>query len=109
MRHRPALLIAAALVLLAGFGLALSTVSETVSSTPGPGGTAPVSAPKTPALPPDATVPAKPPGNAAGTSAWPAQTSPSPSSDDHRDDERGQDDEHGQEDQGREDDDRSDG
>lgn len=101
VRHRPALMAAAALVLLAGFGLALATVSDTVSPNPHPGGTAPASAPKTPALPPDATVPAEPPGDAAGTGAWPTQTSPPPRSDDH------QDDEHGREDQEREDDDRS--
>ncbi|MEU5278569.1 hypothetical protein AB0G87_19395 [Streptomyces asoensis] len=101
-RHRTVLMAAAALVVLGGFGLALSSVSETVSSDPHPGGTAQVSAPRSPTaqpLPPDPAATPEPPGGAAGTTASPTQTSSSPSAGQ----DRGRDEKHGREEQGRED------
>lgn len=77
-RHRSVLIAAAALVVLSGFGFALSSVSETVSSNPTPGGTAQVSAPRSPTappLPPDVTAGPASPGGGAGTAAAPTQTS----------------------------------
>ena len=50
-RRRHALMVAAALVVVGGFGLALSMVSDTVSTNPASGGTARVPAPKSPQLP----------------------------------------------------------
>ncbi|MFJ8600034.1 hypothetical protein ACIREM_15165 [Streptomyces shenzhenensis] len=96
----PALTVVAALVLLGGFGLALSTVSDTVTSTPDPGGPAQVSAPRSPgapSLPPDATLPAGPPGAAVDTAVASTQTAVPPVTDDHGDDG------HREEEQGRED------
>ncbi|MFI7405637.1 hypothetical protein ACIBW9_35050 [Streptomyces sp. NPDC049541] len=97
-RHQSVLLAAAALVVLGGFGLALSSVSQTVSSNPTPGGTAQVSAPRSPTarpLPPDPADTPEPPGSAA----VPTQTSSSPGAGEDRDREK----EHGREEQGRED------
>ncbi|MFF0001579.1 hypothetical protein [Streptomyces avermitilis] len=101
-RHRSVLMAAAALVVLGGFGFALSSVSETVSSNPTPGGTAQVSAPRSPTaqpLPPDPAATPESPGGAAGTAAVPTQTSSSPGAGEDRD----RDKEHGREEQGRED------
>ncbi|MEV5802350.1 hypothetical protein [Streptomyces collinus] len=105
VRHRSAVTTVAALVLLAGFGLALSTVSTTVTSNPDPGGTAQVSAPKSPdapSLPPDATLPAQPPGAGTNTATLPPQTTVPPVTYDRGDDD------HGEKKQGREDEDHAD-
>lgn len=105
VRHRSAVTAVAALALLGGFGLALSTVSDTVTSDPNPGGTAQVSAPKSPgspSLPPDATLPAEPPGGAVNTATPPTQTALPPVTGDHGDDD------HGEQEQGREDGDHAD-
>ncbi|WP_250400432.1 hypothetical protein [Streptomyces cellostaticus] len=94
-------MVAAAVLLLGGFGLALSTVSDTVSSDPTPGGTAQVSAPKSPTgqpLPPVASATAGP-GIGAGASAAPTETSPLPCAGE----DRGRDEEHGPGERGRED------
>jgi hypothetical protein len=109
-RRRPVLMVAAALVVMSGFGVALSMVSDTVSSDSvpsGPGGTAQVSAPKSPnepSLPPDATAPASPPavGGAGGdgASAAPSPTGLLPGAGEERGDEHGED---GREDRGRRD------
>ncbi|MGI3224324.1 hypothetical protein ACRJ4B_10600 [Streptomyces sp. GTA36] len=96
--RRPALLAAAAMVIMGGFGLALSMVNDTVSSTPDPGassGTAQVSAPKSPpapVLPPPATASAPPPagGGAGDVTFSPTQSSPLPGTGDQRDDQREQ-------------------
>ncbi|WP_317443888.1 hypothetical protein [Streptomyces collinus] len=110
LRHRPAVTAVAALALLGGFGLALSTVSDTVTSTPDPGGTARVSAPRSPgspSRPPDATLPTGPTGptgpsgTGVGTATAPTGTVPPPVTGDHDDD-------HGEEERGREDDDHAD-
>lgn len=115
VRRRPALMVAAALVAMGGFGAALSMVSDTVSSDSvpsGPGGTAQVSAPKSPtepSLPPEATASASPPaaGGAGGdgTSATPSPTGLLPGTGELGDDEHGED---GREGRGREDGDRAD-
>jgi hypothetical protein len=109
-RRRPALMAAAALVVMGGFGVALSMVSDTVSSDSvlsGSGGTAQVSAPKSPiepALPLDATASAAPPAAGGtggdGASAAPTATSLLPGTGHQRDDEHGED---AEEDRGRED------
>lgn len=99
VRPRSLLTAAAALVVLGGFGLALSTVSD---SPTGPGGTAQVSVPKSPTtLPVSPTPPVttEPPGNAVSPTAAPTQTSVPPGASDDRD--RGE--KQGREDQGRED------
>ncbi|WRZ88657.1 hypothetical protein OHB54_06020 [Streptomyces sp. NBC_01007] len=101
-RRRTVLMAAAALILVGGFGLALSTVSDTVTSNPHPGGTARVSAPKSPAppsLPSSATTSDEPPIDAVSPAVTPPQTAPSPGADDHRGDDDAK------EDPGREDDD----
>ncbi|MEW2306773.1 hypothetical protein AB0958_43770 [Streptomyces sp. NPDC006655] len=106
-RPRSVLTAAAALVVLGGFGLALSTVSDTVTSPPSPGSTVQVSVPKPPAtqsLSPTAPT-AEPPGDAASLTAAPTLTSLPP--DTGQDRERS--DEHGREDQRREDGDNADG
>ncbi|MGW2705679.1 hypothetical protein [Streptomyces sp. NPDC001340] len=110
VRHRSAAVAVAAIALLGGFGLALSTVSDTVTSTPNPGGTVQVSAPRSPgspSLPPDAALPAQPSGAGANTATPPAQTAVPPVTGDHGDDDHG-DDDHGEEEQGREDGDHAD-
>lgn len=76
-QHRAVLIAAAALVVLGGFGFALSSVSQTVSSNPTPGGTAQVSAPRSPTaqpLLPDVTAIPASPGDGAGTATAPTQT-----------------------------------
>ncbi|MFE1314387.1 hypothetical protein [Streptomyces sp. NPDC058755] len=105
VRHRSAAVAVAALALLGGFGLALSTVSDTVTSTPNPGGTAQVSAPRSPgspSLPPDPALPAQPSGAGANTATPPTQTAVPPVTGDRGDDD------HGEEEQGREDGDHAD-
>ncbi|WP_406731641.1 hypothetical protein [Streptomyces sp. NBC_01794] len=107
VRRRPALLVAAVLVAMGGVGIALSIVSDTLSSTPvpgAPGDTAQVSAPKSPTAPsspPDATASASSP-ESGGSGAAPAPTGTSlpPGAAGQRDDERGEDqrDEHERED-----------
>lgn len=114
-RRRPALMVAAGLVVMSGFGVALSMVSDTVStdSVPsGSGGTAQVSAPKSPtepSLPPDATVSASPPATGGdggdGASVAPSPTGLFPSARERGEDEHGED---GREDREREDGDRAD-
>jgi len=95
-RHRTVLLSAAALLVMGGFGFALSMVGDTASSNPVPGGadgTAQVSAPQapTPSRPSDATASAPPPaGGGAGVSAAPTSTSAPPGDNGRRDDERGE-------------------
>lgn len=94
-RHRTVLMAAAALILLGGFGLALSTVSDTVTSNPDPGGTAPVSAPKSPGLPsypPSATASDEPPTEAVSPAVTPVPTASSSGADDHRGDDDGKED-----------------
>ncbi|MGI3222644.1 hypothetical protein ACRJ4B_00170 [Streptomyces sp. GTA36] len=113
-RRRPAMMAAAALVAMSGFGVALSMVSDTVSSDSVPsgwGGTAQVSAPKSPiepSLPPDATASASPPA-AGGVGGDGASVAPSPTgllpSGERGDDEHAED---GREDREREDGDRAD-
>jgi hypothetical protein len=101
VRHGSVLMAAAAVLLLGGFGFALSTVSDTVSSDPTPGGTAQVSAPTSPTgqpLPPDAPATAEP-GTGAGASAAPTPASPLPGTGE----DRGHDEEHGPNEPGRED------
>ncbi|MCX5555364.1 hypothetical protein [Streptomyces sp. NBC_00038] len=114
VRRRPALSAAAALVVMGGFGLALSVVSDTVSSNPVPGGadgTAQVSAPKSPAAPSppsEATASAPPPAGSGAGAAPTASALPTglpPGTGERRDDEGGGD---GREDHGREDGDRAD-
>ncbi|WP_316759708.1 hypothetical protein [Streptomyces herbicida] len=88
------------LVLLGGFGLALSTVSYTVTSHRNPGGTAQVSPPRSPgaqSLPPDATVSAEPPGGAVSAATPPTPAAVPPVAGDRGDDNRRE------EEQGRED------
>lgn len=108
VRPRSALLAVAALLVLGGFGMALSTVSDTVTSPATPGGTAQVSAPKSPttqplpAVPPAATGPS---GGAGSPAATPTQASLPPVVGEDRD--RGED--HEREDQQREDGDDADG
>ncbi|MCG7209400.1 hypothetical protein [Streptomyces arenae] len=107
-RPRSVLTAAAALVVLGGFGLALSTVSDTVTSPPAPGSTVQVPVPKPPAtqsLSPTAPATAAPPGDAPSPTAAPTQTSLPPGT--GQDPDRS--DEHGREDQGREDGDNADG
>ncbi|MGQ4419178.1 hypothetical protein ACN6LA_006331, partial [Streptomyces sp. SAS_269] len=102
VRRRSALTAVAAAVVLTGFGLALSTVRDTVTSNANPGGTAQISAintPGPPSLPPDATLPAEPSGAGANPAVAPARTVLSP---DRGDDDRGE------EEQGREDKDHAD-
>ncbi|MFF7794007.1 hypothetical protein [Streptomyces sp. NPDC007991] len=98
-RRRPVLMVAAALVVMSGFGVALSMVSDTVSSDSvpsGSGGTAQVSAPKSPTeptLPPAATASASPPAAGGdGVSVAPTATSLLPGAGHQRDDGRGEDD-----------------
>ncbi|MFJ9712706.1 hypothetical protein [Streptomyces sp. NPDC101234] len=101
-RPRSVLTVAAVLVLLGGFGLALSTVSDTVTSPPVPGSTVQVSVPKpsaTQSLSPTASFTAVRPGDAASPTVAPTQSGLPPGTGEDRD--RG--DEHGREDQGRED------
>ena len=105
-RRRPLLALAATLVVIGGFGSALSAVSDTVTSDPTPGGTAQVSAPKSPTEQPrlpGATASATPPGT--GAEVLPAPTGSTSATSDRRDDEHGG--HGGQEDQQREDGDRS--
>ncbi|NEC87822.1 hypothetical protein [Streptomyces sp. SID12501] len=116
-RRRPALMVAAALVVMGGFGVALSMVSDTLSSDAvpsGSSGTAQVSAPKSPTEPspsPDATASPSPPAaggaGGAGVSAAPSPTGLLPSAREQHGDERGDDgrEEHDREDGGRADDD----
>ncbi|WP_458248879.1 hypothetical protein [Streptomyces sp. MAI_2237] len=69
---------AAALVVLGGLGFALSTVSDTVTSPPTPGGTAQVLVPKAQTaqpLPPSAPATTKPPSGATSPAAAPPHTS----------------------------------
>lgn len=96
-RHVRALAAAAVLLVLGGFGFALSAVSDTVSSDPDPGGTAQVPAPRSPTAQPP------PPGTAppAEEPVAPAPSASAPAS--------GADREHRQGEQEREDGDRSDG
>ncbi|MFJ9563678.1 hypothetical protein ACIRQQ_27075 [Streptomyces fuscichromogenes] len=64
VRHRSAVtavMAVATLVLLGGFGLALSTVSDTVTSDPTPGDTAQVSVPQSPGTQPGVTSSPQPP------------------------------------------------
>ncbi|MET7480193.1 hypothetical protein ABZT17_38375 [Streptomyces sp. NPDC005648] len=102
VRHRSVLTAAGALVVLGGFGFALSAVSDTVTSPPTPGTTAQVSVPKPPTT--QRAVPAAPTttessGNVASPAATPTQTSvPSGTGQD-----RGRGEEHRREDQERED------
>ncbi|WP_200309264.1 hypothetical protein [Streptomyces adelaidensis] len=112
-RRRPALMGVAALVVMGGFGAALSMVSETVSSDSvpsGSGGTARVSAPKSPAEPspaPDVAASAAPPaagGAGDGVSVTSSPTGSVPGAGEEGDDEHGEDE---REDRGREDDDRA--
>ena len=101
-RHRSVLMACAALVVLGGFGFALSSVSEAVSSNPTPGGTAQVSAPRSPTaqpLPPDVTTGPASPGGGAGNAAVPAQTGSPPGTAGVP----GPGEDHGREEQGRED------
>jgi len=114
-RRRPALMVAATLVAMGGFGVALSMVSDTLSSDAvpsGSGGTAQASVPKSPtepSRPPDATASASPPAaggaGGAGTSAAPSPTGLLPSAREQHGDERGED---GREEHDREDGDRAD-
>ncbi|GAA2494089.1 hypothetical protein [Streptomyces longisporus] len=102
-RRRPLLAVAAALVVMGGFGFALSAVSDTVTSDPAPGGTAQVSAPRSPTEQPQVpgeTAPAPPSGT--GAEVLPTPTGSTSAISDRRDDKTG-----GQEDQQREDGDRS--
>ena len=102
-RRRPLLAVAAALVVLGGFGFALSAVSDTVTSDPTPGGTAQVSAPTSPTGQPPlpgVTVSATPPGT--GAEVLPTPTGSTSATSERREDKHG-----GQEDQQREDGDRS--
>ncbi|MFF7987153.1 hypothetical protein ACFZDK_50145 [Streptomyces sp. NPDC007901] len=102
VRPRSLLTTAAALVVLGGFGFALSTVSDTVTSPTGPGGTAEVSAPKSPTAQPVSPTPpvtSDPPRDTVSPTTAPTQTSVPPGAGEDRD--RGE--EHGREDQGRED------
>ncbi|MER7795203.1 hypothetical protein [Streptomyces sp. NPDC097640] len=73
-RRRPVLAVAAALMVAGGFGLALSAVSDTVSSDPTPAGTARVPEPKSPTeqppLPGATASATSPPGG--GASSLPA-------------------------------------
>ncbi|MDH6628525.1 hypothetical protein M2271_006358 [Streptomyces sp. LBL] len=97
-RRKPVLLVAAVLLIVGCFGLALSMVSDTVSSSPSPGPASvlgQVSAPQpvTPSGPPTSAVPPADSGAGTGTAAPP--TSAPPVTADHQDDER--------EDNGRED------
>lgn len=88
--------VAAGLVILVGLGAVLSRTGDTGSSTPGPGGTAQVSAPRSPAqLPSEPSAAASPPASAGGGAGLPVATPPQTGL---NDDEDG-----GQEDQGRED------
>ncbi|WP_328690129.1 hypothetical protein OHA74_13285 [Streptomyces phaeochromogenes] len=115
VRRRPALMVAAALVAMGGFGVALSMVSDTLSSDAvpsGSGGTAQVSAPKSPtepSPPPDATASAPPPAaggaDGDGTSAAPSPTGLLPSAREQHGDEHGDD---GREEHDREDSDLTD-
>ncbi|KAK1178980.1 hypothetical protein B7755_012985 [Streptomyces sp. NBS 14/10] len=99
-RRRPVLAVAAALMVLGGFGFALSAVSDTVSSNPSPVGTVRDPASESPTeqpQPPGATPsPASPPGGGAGV--LPTPTGSPPSTADRHDDE---DDQGREEDQGR--------
>ncbi|MGW3956155.1 hypothetical protein ACWEKM_35805 [Streptomyces sp. NPDC004752] len=107
VRPRSILTAAAALAVLGGFGLALSTVSDTVTSPSGPGGTAQVSVPKSPTTQPSSAAPdtVEPPGDAASPAATPTSASLPPGTGGDRD--RAED--HQREDQGREDGDNADG
>lgn len=105
-RRRPLLAVAATLVVTGGFGFALSAVSDTVTSDPAPGGTAQVSAPKSPTERPQSpgvTASATPPGS--GAAVLPTPTGSTSATSDRRADEHGGG--GGQEDQQREDGDRS--
>lgn len=102
-RRSPLLAVAAALVVMGGFGFALLAVSDTVTSDPTPGATAQVSVPKSPTERPrlpGVTASATPPG--IGAEVLPTPTGSTSATSDRRDDEHG-----GQEDQQREDGDRS--
>ncbi|MDW6063029.1 hypothetical protein SAZ11_39750 [Streptomyces sp. FXJ1.4098] len=102
-RRRPVLAVAAALMVMGGFGFALSAVSDTVSSNPAPVGTVRDPASKSPTeqpQPPEATPsPASPPDGGAGV--LPTPTGSLPSTADRHDDE---DDQGREEDQGRQED-----
>ncbi|MPY34763.1 hypothetical protein FNH09_27055 [Streptomyces adustus] len=74
----PALAAGAAVLLLGGFGFALSTVSDTVSSDPTPGSTVQVSAPKSPTGQPLPPAPTAGPGADAGVGAAATPTSTVP-------------------------------
>ncbi|SEC04617.1 hypothetical protein SAMN05216532_0293 [Streptomyces sp. 2231.1] len=92
-RRRSVLGAVAALVLLGGFGIALSTICDTVTSAQDPGGNAPVSTPKSPGtqtLPPNATLPAEPRGGGANAVTPPTQTVVPPVTDDRADDDQGE-------------------
>lgn len=101
VRHRSALTAAAAVLLLGGFGFALSTVSDTVSSDPTPGGTAQVSAPTSPTGKPllPGTSATAGPGVGAGATAAPVPTSSLPGTGE----DRGRAEDHGPDEQGGED------
>ncbi|MCH5677809.1 hypothetical protein [Streptomyces gilvus] len=76
VRHRSVLTATAALVVVGGFTLALSTVDDTVTSPPGPGGTVQVPVPKSPTVQPfspPAPATTEPPGDAASPAATPTQ------------------------------------
>ncbi|MFF8941852.1 hypothetical protein ACF1A5_06135 [Streptomyces sp. NPDC014864] len=107
VRPRSILTGAAALVVLGGFGLALSTVSDTVTSPAAPAGTAQVSVPKSPTTQPSSAAPAtvEPPGDTASPAATSTSASLPPGTGEDRDREE----DHRREDQGREDGDNADG
>lgn len=108
VRPRSALAAVVVLLVLGGFGMALSTVSDTVTSPATPGGTAQVSSPKSPTtqpMPPAPPVTAGPSGGAVSPTAPPTRASLPPGVGEDRD--RGE--EHEREDQQREDGDDADG
>ncbi|WP_333740098.1 hypothetical protein [Streptomyces sp. IBSBF 2806] len=112
VRPRSLLTAAATLVVLGGFGLALSTVSDTVTSPTGLGGTAQVSVPKSPTtLPVSPTPPVttEPPADTVSPTAAPTQASVPPGAGEDRDRDRERGEDGGREDQGREDGDDADG
>ncbi|MFF9363923.1 hypothetical protein [Streptomyces griseoluteus] len=108
VRPRSALMAVAALLVLGGFGLALSAVSDTVTSPATPGGTAQVTAPKSPTTQPLTPVPpsaTEPSGGVVSPAAIPTPAGVPPVTGEDRD--RGE--EHEREDQQREDGDDADG